>query len=380
MKLRPMESILYYALRFLKGRDRRERGLSAIKPGSIKNILIISSTAIGDTLMSTPAMRAVRKGFPEARIIALFNKDNMELFANNPNIDGAMPYYGGWKKFISTVTELRKYSFDAALILHGNEPQATPLAYLTGARFIVKLPNVSRFSFLLSNESPELRWAELGHGIEARLRTAALLGCKADGLQMDLPLDKGYDESIGAFMRREGLEGDAGEVLIGINPGASTLSRQWFPERFTGLAQRLMEKTPNLKIILTGSPDEVGLCCKIADGISKSHGVIVAAGRLSLPESAALIGRFNAFITGDTGPMHIAYALKTPVVALYAVSEPEKTGPLTKRELHRIIKKPQTCQPCISKKCAYQKCMEQISVDEVFCAVMDILKEQGHTK
>jgi len=380
MKLRPMESILYYALRFLKGRDRRERGLNSIKPGSIKNILIISSTAIGDTLMSTPAIRAVRKGFPKARIIALFNKDNMELFANNPNIDGVAPYYGGWKKFISTVTELRKYSFDAALILHGNEPQATPLAYLTGARIIVKLPNVSRFSFLLSNESPPQRWAELGHGIEARLRTAALLGCKAEGLQMDLPLDKGYDEGVGAFIRREGLAGDGEKIIIGINPGASTLSRQWFPVRFIELAERLMKKAPGLKIVLTGSPDEVELCREIAGGMGDNHGVVIAAGRLTLPESAALIGRFSAFITGDTGPMHIAYALKTPVVALYAVSQPEKTGPLTERELHRIIKKPQTCQPCVSKKCAYQECMEQISVDEVFSAVMDILKKQGHKK
>jgi len=380
MKLRPMESILYYALRFLKGRDRRERGLSAIKPGSIKNILIVSSTAIGDTLMSTPAIRAVRKGFPKARIIALFNKDNMELFADNPNIDGVEPYYGGWKKFISTVTELRKYSFDAALILHGNEPQATPLAYLTGARFIVKLPNVSRFSFLLSNESPELRWAELGHGIEARLQAAALLGCKAEGLQMDLPLDKGYDEGVQAFMRREGLGSYGEKILIGINPGASTLSRQWFPVRFIELASRLMEKVPGLKIVLTGSPDELELCREIAGGTGDTHGVVIAAGRLTLPESATLIGRFSAFITGDTGPMHIAYALKTPVVALYAVSQPEKTGPLTGRELHRIIKKPQTCQPCLSKKCGYQECMEQISVEEVFSAVMDILKEQRPKK
>jgi len=380
MKIRLSEEVLYYVLRFLKGRDHRERGLSRIKPGSIKNILIVSSTAIGDTLMSTPAMRAVRKCFPEARIIALFNRDNMELFANNPNIDGAVPYYGGWKKFISTVTELRRYSFDAALILHGNEPQATPLAYLTGARFIVKLPNVSRFSFLLSNAAPELPWARLGHGIEARLRSAALLGCKPNGLEMDLPLDTGYEEGLRAFMSREGLGSGKREVLIGINPGASTLSRQWFAERFIVLARRLLEEMPGIKIVLTGSPEEAPLCRAIAEGIGEATEAVIAAGRLTLPESAALIGRLNAFVTGDTGPMHIAYALKTPVVALYAVSDPEKTGPLTNRELHRIIKKPQTCQPCISKKYEHQECMEQISVDEVFSAVMDILRKQRRKK
>jgi len=85
------------------------------------------------------------------------------------------------------------------------------------------------------------------------------------------------------------------------------------------------------------------------------------------------MARLDVFVTGDTGPMHMAYALKTPVVALYAVSEPERTGPLQDRDLHRIIKKPRTCDPCVSKKCTYQECMEQISVAEVYGAVRDVL-------
>jgi len=384
MKIRPLENALYYLLKVLNARDRRERGLGAIEGAEVKNILIISSTAIGDTLLSTPAIRAVRKHFPNERIVALLNKDNMELFANNPNIDFVVPYHGGWKKFFSTVTELRSYNFDMVLILHGNEPQATPLAYLTGARFIIKLPNVSKFSFLLSNRTPVLGWKDLGHGIEARLQAASLAGCKADGLEMELPLDKGYDEGVTAFMEKEGLVGQEGEekILVGFNPGASTLSRMWFPERFIELAKRLAAEEPNLKIILTGSPQEAQLCQKIAHGVSEETGTkaVVTVNKLSLSENAVIIDKLSAFVTGDTGPMHIAYALKTPVVALYAVSEPEKTGPLTDRGLHRVIKKPRTCAPCLSKKCGYQECMEQISVDEVFEAVMDILKKQRPEK
>ncbi|MFQ5353747.1 MAG: glycosyltransferase family 9 protein [Thermodesulfobacteriota bacterium] len=384
MKIRPLEGMIYLLLRFMAGRDGRDRSLKALHKGSVKNILIISSTAIGDTLMSTPAIRAVRKCFPEASLTALLNRDNMELFRDNPHINGVVPYYGGWKRFFHTVAELKKYSFDAALILHGNEPQATPMAYLTGARFIIKLPNVSRFSFLLSNRTPELSWEDLGHGIEARLQAASLAGCEADGLEMELPLDKGYDEAVTAFMEKEGLVGQEGEetILVGFNPGASTLSRMWFPERFIELAGRLAAEVPNLKIVLTGSPQEAPLCAEIANGLSDKTGqkAVVTANKLSLSESAAIIDKFSAFVTGDTGPMHIAYALKTPVVALYAVSEPEKTGPLTERGLHRIIKKQRTCAPCLSKKCTYQECMEQITVDEVFYALMDILETQGQRK
>ncbi len=378
MKIRPVADIVYYALRIMAWRDRREHGLEAVNKSSVKNILIVSSTAIGDTLLSTPAIRAVRFAYPKARIIALFNKSNMELFKNNPHIDGVVPYCGGWKKFISTVSELKKYSFDIALILHGNEPQITPLCYLAGPRFIVKLPNASRFNFLLSNQTPVLTWADLGHGIEARLETAALIGCQAQGLQMELPLDKCYDAPLKTFMERENLGAD--KVLVGLNPGASTLSRQWFPERFTALAESIQKARPEVRFVLTGSPEEAALCRKIAENINtgnkKSKGVkmaVIAAGRLSLPESAALIGKLSAFVTGDTGPMHIAYALNTPTVALYAVSEPTKTGPLTDTGLHRIIKKPKTCHPCLSKKCTYQECMEQISVEEVYSALMDIL-------
>ncbi|MFQ5428549.1 MAG: glycosyltransferase family 9 protein [Thermodesulfobacteriota bacterium] len=384
MKLRPMESIVYFILRVMARKDARDRTLKSLQKGSQKNILIVSSTAIGDTLMSTPAIGALRKCFPEARLIALFNKANMELFRDNPNIDGVVPYYGGWKKFISTILELKKYSFDTALILHGNEPQATPMAYLSGARFIVKLPNASKFNFLLSNSSPLLTWAELGHGIRARLQAAALLGCEADGLEMDLPLNKDAHEEAEIFLRQEGIKPE--HTLIGLNPGASTLSRQWFPARFAELARRLTTARPDVRIILTGSPEEKGLCREI-DRLMKEQGsggggekAAIAAGRLSLNATAALIKKLHVFVTGDTGPMHMAYAQKTPVVALYAVSEPERTGPLTHKNLHRIIKKPRTCEPCISKKCVYQECMEQITVDEVFSALTDILEKHGAKK
>lgn len=360
---------LYKYLRILKARDGRAADIKDFDPGLVKNILIVSSTAIGDTLLSTPAIRAVRKRYPGARIVAFFNSRNMELFSNNPNIDGVIPYYGGWKSFFSTIRSLRSNSFDLALILHGNEPQATPLCYLSGARFIIKTPNANRFNFLLSNREPVVTWEGLGHGILARLKTIELAGCCSDGPEMDIFIEDTFKNSAERFLVKEGAA--PGDILIGFQPGASTLSRQWFPERFIELGKILIKKFPASRIVLTGSPEEKGLCSRIAEGIG--GGAIVASGKISIKETAALIGRLNVFVTGDTGPMHIAYALKTPVVALYAVSDPARTGPLYDRELHRIIKKERTCEPCVSKKCAYQECMEQISVEEVDRAVEDIL-------
>lgn len=369
MRIRPVEKTLLLWLKARKSVDRRKTGIKDFSPGSVKNILVVSSTAIGDTLLSTPAIRAVRKRYPEARLIALFNRENIELFSNNPHIDGAVPYYGGYKRFNSTIKALEKYSFDLALIFHGNEPQATPICYLAGARFIMKLPNNSEYNFLLSNREPVVTWDDLGHGIEARLKTAALAGCAPDGFGMELFTERIDAEKAFEFLRKEGVSDST--LLIGFQPGASTVSRQWFPERFTRLGKDLVEARPEARIVLTGSLAEAELCKKIADGIGDP--AIVAAGRLPLRQVPPLIKRLKVFVTGDTGPMHIAIAVGTPVVALYAVADPKKSGPLYDKDRHRVIQKGRTCDPCLSKKCEYQKCMEAISVEEVEAAVDGLL-------
>lgn len=373
MRIRPVEKTLMLWLKARKSVDRRKTDIKDFSPDRVKNILVVSSTAIGDTLLSTPAIRAVRKRYPQARLIALFNRENIELFSNNPRIDGAVPYYGGYRRFNSTVSALEKYSFDLALIFHGNEPQATPICYLAGARFIMKLPNNSDYNFLLSNRDPVVTWDEMGHGIEGRLKTASLAGCAPDGVEMELFTERADEEKAREFLKKEGVSSDT--LLIGLQPGASTVSRQWFPERFMRLGKDLLQERPDARIVLTGSPGEATLCKKIADGIGA--GTIVAAGRLPLRQVPPLIKRLGVFVTGDTGPMHIAIAVGTPVVALYAVADSKKSGPLYDKSRHRVIQKGRTCDPCVSKKCEYQKCMEAISVEEVEAAVNDLFKARG---
>jgi len=369
MGFNPVEAVLYAALKTMKFFDKRATDSGRFAPDAVRKILVVSSTAVGDTLLSTPAIRAVRRRYPKALLIACLNKDNMELFSNNPYIDGVVAFHGGYKRFYSTVKELKKFKFDLALILHGNEPQATPLCYLSGARFIFKLPNDSRYNFLLSNRTPVLGWVDLGHGIEARLKTVGLAGCKAIDPRMELFVHASTEEGVDEFLKGEGINFDA--PLIGFQPGASTKSRMWFADRFAELGKRLVKDIPGARIILTGSPAEKELCDGIANAIG--HGAISAAGRLGLTGLPTLIKRFSVFVTGDTGPMHIAYTTGTPVVALYAVSDPARTGPFYSQEKHRVIKKDRTCEPCLSKKCDYQKCMEAITVDEVEGAVKELL-------
>lgn len=372
MRIHPLDGLLYLTMKFHKSLDGRKTVLASFDPESVRNILIVSSTAIGDTLLSTPAIKAVRERYPQARITAHFNKKNMELFDNNPDIDGIIPYYGGYKKFLKTIIKFRRHKFDLALIFHGNEPQATPMAYLSGARFIIKLPNTSEYRFLLSNNKEVLREDKLDHGIEQRLKIAELAGCNVSDKKMVLPVLKGGDLFIEKFLKENGIKDT--DVVIGFQAGASTISRMWFAERFVELGKRLIKSYPDLQIIITGSPKEFDHCKSIADTIGEE--AVVSASRIPLKYLPSVIKRMKLLVTGDTGTMHLAVAVETPVVSLFAVSDPERSGPYYDLDRHLVIRKERICDPCVSKKCKYQKCMEQISVGEVFLSVREILSRE----
>jgi ADP-heptose:LPS heptosyltransferase len=236
------------------------------------------------------------------------------------------------------------------------------MAYLSGARFIVKVPNTSKYRFLLSNRNRTIGWEDFRHGVEQRLKVAELVDCKILDKRMVLPVAKEGESVVNEFLESGGIRDT--DTIIGFQAGASTPSRMWFPDRFAGLGKKLINSYPELKIIITGSPQEYENCRKIADAIGEK--AIVSAGTIPLKYIPALIKRFKALVTGDTGIMHIAVAAGTPVAALFAAADPGRSGPYYDMDKHTIIKKDKTCVPCVSKKCKHQTCMENISIDEVF--------------
>ena len=182
---------------------------------------------------------------------------------------------------------------------------------------------------------------------------------------MILPIAEEGRNATDRLLREEGV-GD-GDPLVGFQCGASTLSRMWFPDRFGELGRRIVRKDPQIRIVLTGSPGEREYCLSIAREIGER--TIVVADRLPLAAVPSLLARLHVLVTGDTGIMHMAVAVRTPVVGLFAVSDPSRSGPYYDLDRHVIIKKPRTCVDCVSKRCKYQMCMETISVDEVIEAV-----------
>ncbi|MBF0519051.1 MAG: glycosyltransferase family 9 protein [Nitrospirae bacterium] len=376
MKLNPVDGIVYILMKLLKRFfDNRLCGIEYFDPKVVRRILIISSTALGDTLLSTPAISAVRKRYPEAAIFALIHLNYLELFTTNPHIDEFIPYYGGYKKFLLTVSRLRKLKPDTALILHGNEPQATPLAYLSGARFIFKIPIPSQYGFLLSNHTngfTDSPWHH--HAISVRLKTASFADCNEDDLRMVLPVNSEDSDAIKRLFHNFGFESK--HILIGLQAGAALNYKMWPESNFTALGKKLIELNPDVGIIVTGSKVEKTLCTKIATDIGSK--AVPLCGEHPLRLLGALINELTVLITNDTGTMHVAIAVCTKTVSLFCPSHHWGVGRAYDFHLHKVIYKERPCAPCVTKKCENPHCMEQISVVEVFSAVKELIGKDSY--
>ncbi len=339
--------------------------LAQLAPADIRRILVISSTAIGDTLLSTPAIHALRRKFPQARIVGLLHRRVAELFRYYRELDEIVPLE---RSLLRTARRLRRTSPDVAVILHGNEPEAAMLAYLSGARFILKHAKRHPVPQLLSRHDGDGDYDPLTeHAIVSRLRLAGWLGAATDDTRMHLDLPPGTVPQAEQLLRAHGV--GAGDTCIGFQPGAATRYKMWPDTAFMLLAHRLMQHNPGLKILLLGSRREWSLCETIRTGV-RNHRLANLAGAIDLPALPALVQRLALLVTNDTGTMHVAVALGIPTVSLFAATEPGGTGPIQDRDRHRVIKKPQTCEPCVTKRCHTPFCMDQITVEEVFQAVL----------
>ncbi|WP_033915713.1 glycosyltransferase family 9 protein [Campylobacter sputorum] len=332
-----------------------------------KTVCFFSNTAIGDTLFNTAVFRIFKENFPNVKTIVLLNPNNYKLFKNSPYIDEIILYAGRWKNFFSTVKILKNKNIDIVFILHSNEPQATPLAVLSNAKYIYKLHNdKNEFNNFHSNKPSKLIVDD--YIVKFRLKILEFIGIKSSDTRMELFLDsKDYDEVDRVFKKQNDIK------YIGFQMGASTVSRQWFLQRWIELANMFL-KDKNFVIVLTGSLNEKKLTNELASHLN-SNRILNFAGVFSIRGAAALIDRLDLLITPDTGPLHIAAALKTPTLALFVVAQPYASNPNFDKDIHKFIKKEKTCNPCVGKNCKYQKCMLQISAKEVYNKINEILKD-----
>jgi heptosyltransferase-2 len=328
------------------------------------NILIIKPGAIGDLLQLTPVIRALKCKYPHSRISLLVSSPaTASLFRFNPHVHETIVFEKkGKHRSLSALFglwwQLRSAGYDMVLNFQRSNLKSWFLAL---AAFPCRL--------LVYHKAK----GRIVHAVVNHLETVLPLGIEAS--DFDLELYTGADDE--AYAEKIFADSDLnGRRVIALNPGASNRIKCWSPLRFAELGDRLVNEL-DARVIIVGGTEDRDLADEIRTGMNNVPLDLV--GKISLLQLGAVLKRCAALVSGDTGPMHLATAVKTPVVALFGAIDPKRTGPVG--DGHMVIRHEEVeCVPCVAKECTnpvYLECMEKISVDEVFSTVSEMLKEKG---
>ncbi len=336
MNLRIRDNLLFWSHRAMAAAGMiRAPTLEEIRRDGFQRVLVVATTAIGDALLCSPLLDSLRAAKPQAHLGVWVSPVAAPLFEGRSGLDAVHPYFGKYRRMRETMGLLRRERYDLALVANANDPDVIPMIWWSGCRRIIRRPQRHTiYSFMIANPDMLSRSHTTGHAIERNLEFCDLIGIPRGEAKTRLDVKPAVAERVKGM-----LEGCAGPWWI-IHPGSSRPEKQWSAENFSAVARWLLEKRPG-SVILTGSGDEKGVCDEIQMRIGIGHRVRNLAGELKLDELAALFQQSKLLISGDTGPYHIAMAVGTPTVTLFAPwdagSSPEINGPYFNKEKHRVV-------------------------------------------
>ncbi len=326
-----------------------------------KRILIVEVNWLGDVLFSTPFIKALRKKFKTAHIACMVAPRAKKMLTGNPRIDEIIIYdeenrHRGFLGKARLVSLIRKKNFDLAVLLHRSFTKAL-MTYLAGIGERAGYATKKR-KFILTR--PVDAFSEPLHKVEYFLKIADALGCDTS--------DKNYEFFVTDKARKYIREELAGEgvkeedTVVVINTGANWPPKRWSETNFALLADELVTKY-GVKMVAAGAKKDLERSRRIKEKMKNP--LIIFAGRTDLDKLGALMERANFVISGDTGPMHMAAAVKSKVIALFGPTSPSFTGPYGGGD-YRVIQKNVGCEiPCYDLTCDNYRCMDAIKVDDV---------------
>ena len=348
-------------------------------PARISKVAVRATNWLGDAVMSLPAIRAVRRSLPGARLAVIARPWVADLYARETCIDQVIRYpaqrgLGDRRKFAA---RLREEGFDAAILLQ-NAFDAALLAWLARIPERIGYRRDGR-GLLLTRairvpEPGEIPRHERFYYLEL-LRRAGLLDRypKEDSIRLD-----GVDSARDAGARHLAALGLAGPV-VGISPGAAYGdAKRWLPERFAGTAVAVCRARGAAAAVL-GSAAERPLCETVAAAI-RGAGVEARnlAGETTLAEFVELAASCRLFLTNDSGAMHVASALGVPTVTVFGATDDTGTGPTG--PLARVVREHAECSPCLLRECPIDhRCMTRVTADHVAAVALRLWEESDET-
>ena len=350
-----------------------------------RHVLLVRLDNLGDLLMTTPAMAAVRAGLPQARLTLLTSPAGAALAPHLPGLDGTITFDAPWVRSSRTggpdpdpgdaelalVDRLRALRLDAAIVFTVCTQSALPAALLCRLAGIpLRLAHSRENPYeLLSDWVPETDVVADGmrHEVARQLALVASVGFHAADERLRFSYAVEHVARLQRHMMEAGL--DPLRPYFVVHPGASAASRRWPAERF-GLAADEIARASGCVAVFTGDAAEVE-CIEAARAQMGAPSVSLA-GRLGLGELGALIAGAEVLVSNNTGPAHLAAALDTPVVDLYALTNPQHT-PWKARS--RVLYRDVPCRHCLKSQCpeGHHECLRGVAVDAVARASLELM-------
>ena len=339
--------------------------LGASRP--VRRIAAFHLNQIGDLIFSLPTLEALQLRFPEAKIVSVLRPNLVELMQASPYVDEILVRSGGWVNEMRLVRASRARDFDVAVAF--SQSASTVLQALgCGASKRIGFVDAD-LSFLL-NHKVHLRglpWP----GKLARLAVCMGAAAPRESYAGMLAIPQACRERAKQLLQTCGIDDRA--RVAAIAPGASARQRHktWEADRFAGVADHLHAAYGATAVIVGGPGDEPD-AARIAAAMSAPS--VDLAGRTSTGELAAILERCAITVGIDSGPIHVAAAMGTPVVALFGPTDPTRTAP--RGEGHEIVTAGLPCSPC-ARACSTRDCMRGIGVEQVTAAVDRVLRRVG---
>ncbi len=341
-----------------------------------KNIIVRVPNWLGDVVMATPILQDLRNHFKDAKITVMAQANVAALLKNDPNIDEIFSFKrpNGWvhrSHHTQIIDSLRHGSYDLGILLTNS---------FSSAWWFWRGDVKNRIGFrgnlrnlLLNRSVPFPTHVETQHQIITYKMLLKTLGIPVSSTQPKLYVSEEENAHAKQLITELGVDLKK-QTVIGINPGAAYGSAKcWLPERYQAVTNRLLQN-PQVFIIYFGDAAGTPLVNAICKELPVNR-VANLAGKTSIPSLIALINSCSVFLTNDSGPMHIAAALRVPLLALFGSTSDVKTGP--SYGISNVIHKHVKCSPCYKRVCPIDfRCMTRITVDEVHDQIQNLLKNE----
>ncbi|MBM3245367.1 MAG: lipopolysaccharide heptosyltransferase II, partial [Candidatus Omnitrophica bacterium] len=310
-----------------------------------KRILIARTDRIGDVVLSTPVIKALRDKFPSAYIAMMTSPYAKEIVEGNPYLDEVIVYdkdakHKSWRRSVKFALNLKKKKFDAAVILH---PTNRVHLVVFGAGIPTRIGYNRKLGFLLTDKLAHEKQMGKKHESEYNFDLLKCFSVDAKEKELFVPLDARSERWAEKLFESEGITEK--NMALAVHPGASCPSKIWPHERFAEAADKLIEKY-GFKVFIIAGPKDTALANSMAKKMH--HAGINLSGKTSVSQTASLLKRCNLFISNDSGPVHIATAVGTPVISIFGRAQnglsPKRWGPLGVKD--KILHKNVGCLEC----------------------------------